>query len=415
MASDQEGRAEGAVPARVLYVDWSRGFGGSSKSLGMTLSGLTEVDKLMVTAQEPDIVAELFGSIRIWPFRRLFNYRTRARFGEFFERSAFRRPFRGIATKAYAALDLLVTERNTRLLCRILRRHRVDLLHVNNGFNPREVVFASERTGVPIVVHVRGIVPPRGGAFAENAFRNAACAIAVSDACVEDLRREVPEARIVTVYDPVDIDRVDSASGERDAVRKELKLGESDLAVGIFGRIVRWKGQLEFVRACLRAMETDPTLVGVLVGSVSDGPTEYLDEIEREVEESPFRDRFRFAGYRADVEAVYAAMDVVVHASITPEPFGMVIPEAMAAARPVIAADDGGPREIVTHGVDGLRVPPGDVAALSDAILQLAEDPALRAELGRRGRQTVEERFTIDEHVRRIREIYADALQRRSG
>jgi len=90
----------------------------------------------------------------------------------------------------------------------------------------------------------------------------------------------------------------------------------------------------------------------------------------------------------------------------------MVIPEAMAAQRPVIVSDAGGPCEIVTNEREGLRVAPGDVTALSDAILRLSKDPALRSSMGEHGRQAAQKRFTIAQNSDAVRAIYTSLLNR---
>jgi glycosyltransferase involved in cell wall biosynthesis len=398
------------IDAKVLYVDWSSGFGGSSKSLALLLSGLPDVGKIMMTAQDPPLVAELFGTIRTWRFRRWVNYRTRARFSELVERNVRLKLLRNLALKVYALVDTVLTGLNTLRLARIIRRHDVDLVHINNGFHPAEAVLAARLTHVPVVGHMRGIATPPFSRSTRRTVLEAGCTIAVSDAAGAALTQEMPEARVITVYDPVDIPRVEGAQASRGAIREELGATDDDLVVGIFGRVVRWKGQLEFIRACTAAMERDSRLLAVIVGSVSDGAQSYFDEVEAVIGASPYRDRFRLTGYRSDVEAMYAAMDVVVHASTSPEPFGMVIPEAMAAGKAVIVANAGGPPEIVTEGMDGLLVPPGDVEAMSAAILRVAADPDLRAAMGARARETVAERFTIERHADEVRGIYRMVL-----
>jgi glycosyltransferase involved in cell wall biosynthesis len=210
----------------------------------------------------------------------------------------------------------------------------------------------------------------------------------------------------------VDVDAVAAAAGERERVRRAWGMREDEVAVALFGRVVPWKGQLQFARAMAKAMQADPRIRAVLVGDGGDGGAAHLEAVRAEVRASGLEARWTFAGYRADVEACYAAADVVVHASITPEPFGMVVPEAMAAGRPVIAADAGGPAEVVEHGVHGLRVPPGDVDALADAVLALAGDPALRAAMGELGRAHARTRFRVEHGARAVAGVYARVLGR---
>jgi glycosyltransferase involved in cell wall biosynthesis len=105
-------------------------------------------------------------------------------------------------------------------------------------------------------------------------------------------------------------------------------------------------------------------------------------------------------------------MDVAVHASIVPEPFGQVVVEAMAAGLPVVAVDGGGPAEIVTHELDGLLYPAGDVDVLAARLRRLAADAPLRARLGQAARRRAEE-FTSDSVVERLMGVYSQITEGR--
>ncbi len=104
-------------------------------------------------------------------------------------------------------------------------------------------------------------------------------------------------------------------------------------------------------------------------------------------------DRVGFTGPVADPADAMRALDIVVHASTRPEPFGMVIAEAMGCGRAVVISDAGGAAELVTDGTDGLTHGPGDEADLAARLDRLAGDPALRARLGAAARETAERRF----------------------
>ena len=106
------------------------------------------------------------------------------------------------------------------------------------------------------------------------------------------------------------------------------------------------------------------------------------------------------------------ALDVVVHASTDPEPFGLVIAEAMATGRAVIVSFAGGARELVTPGVDALIHQPGDAGELATAIATLAADRTLRGRLGAEARRSALERFDPARARDELMELYA-ALDRR--
>jgi glycosyltransferase involved in cell wall biosynthesis len=105
-----------------------------------------------------------------------------------------------------------------------------------------------------------------------------------------------------------------------------------------------------------------------------------------------------------------ADLDLLVHASVEPEPFGLVLIEAMASSRPVVASRAGGPVEIVAHGTSGLLVTPGDHRELAAAILKLINDPAWARGLGQAGRRRVEKHYALRDQVRRIEALYEEIL-----
>ena len=117
--------------------------------------------------------------------------------------------------------------------------------------------------------------------------------------------------------------------------------------------------------------------------------------MKRRVGDSGLSDRIRFLGYRTDVPDLFSAMDIFVHASTKPEPFGMVILEAMAARRPVVATNIGGPPEILEGGRCGILVPPGDAGAIADACGKYFDDEGFRKEIVERAYERLEKEFRI--------------------
>jgi glycosyltransferase involved in cell wall biosynthesis len=117
-------------------------------------------------------------------------------------------------------------------------------------------------------------------------------------------------------------------------------------------------------------------------------------------------------GERSDVAACLDAMDVAIHASIKPEPFGRVMIEAMALGRPVIAPREAGPLAIVVDGETGLLVTPRDANALGAAIATLVGDPVRRRAMGAAARERVDRVFDIRHHVRAIEDLCDDVLGR---
>ena len=181
------------------------------------------------------------------------------------------------------------------------------------------------------------------------------------------------------------------------------------------GRLEARKGIDVLVAAIPRVFERCPTAVFDVVGDHPTGrPREILDSIP-----VALRSQVRIHGWLGDAarDELYRQCDVFVAPSRY-ESFGLVYIEAMAYAKPCVACDEGGARTVVGHEVAGLLAPPGDAAALADALVRLARDPELRKGLGRRARARVEERYTATGMARATLDFYERVLsqpRRRAG
>ena len=149
----------------------------------------------------------------------------------------------------------------------------------------------------------------------------------------------------------------------------------------------------------LKALSMLPTRLkirGYIIGDAiyaTDGSQHSVADLRAIAESLGIADRVGFTGFVADVPAAMRALDVVVHASTEPEPFGMVIAEAMACGRAVVASAAGGAAELISDGVDSLGHAPGDAARLAEWIERLATEAELRSRVGAAGRATAEARF----------------------
>lgn len=189
-------------------------------------------------------------------------------------------------------------------------------------------------------------------------------------------------------FHPADFDRV-SAS---DIAALQTQFNPSGrTVVAIFGRIARWKGQDVVLEAIKNIPDACLWIVGDALFTGDD--RDFLATLKELAQ--PLGERCQFLGFRTDIAALMHASDIIVHASRAPEPFGRVIVEAMLCRKPVIAANDGGPAEIVTDGETGRLIPPGEPAALTEAIKTLVNSPQTRSEMGAAARLSAEQRYTL--------------------
>ena len=191
-------------------------------------------------------------------------------------------------------------------------------------------------------------------------------------------------AELRTIYPPVDTDLL-GRLGPTGESRASLGLPANKLIIGIVARLQRWKGVHVLLESARELLSARQDLFFVVVGGPHPLEPEYAVSLEQRARELELKDHVLFTGHQANAAQWMVAMDVVVNASFG-EPFGMVIIEAMALGKAVVATRLGGPKEIITEGTDGLLVSPGSVPELTLALRRLIDEPRLRAALGEAGR-----------------------------
>jgi glycosyltransferase involved in cell wall biosynthesis len=178
--------------------------------------------------------------------------------------------------------------------------------------------------------------------------------------------------------------------------------------VGLVATFARWKGHETFLRAIAQLPRDLPVRAYIIGDAVYQTDRSQYDrgELTRLAEALGVADRVGFTGFVARADTALRALDIVVHASTAPEPFGLVIAEAMACGRALVVSAAGGACELVAAGVDALTHAPGDVDALAERIAHLAHDPSLRARLGAAARRAAERAFDQARLAREILPVY---------
>lgn len=299
-----------------------------------------------------------------------------------------------------------------RQLRQIIRTFRPHLIHLNEVVSVvPHGLLAARLTGTPTINHNRSFVYPSPG---EQRWLMPALkgmifiSQAMADAHLQHLRHPLPYRVIPNAVDL----RLFQSPAPREVMRAGWGVPTDAWVVGMAGRIEPWKGQHVFVEAFAQLARDHAHVYGLLVGD-ADTPTGqgYKQQLLARIRDLGLEGRLLWLGHREDMPDVLAAVDVLVHASVEPEPFGRVIIEGMAAGKPVIASAAGGVLEIIRDGVDGLLVPPGDVPALLRALTWLFTHPDAAQTMGQRARATVAQRYTIDRHVEAVTAFYRDVLQ----
>ncbi len=230
--------------------------------------------------------------------------------------------------------------------------------------------------------------------------------VAVSNAVHDALCEcDIPDEKITVIHNAADLRRFDPSDADSETARAEFGFAKEDIVIGTAGKLHVGKGVFDLLRAAETIASRYPGLRLMYVG---DGPERAA--LELEASRLLIGGRVIFAGLRTDMERMYAAMDIFVLPSTCREAFGMVIIEAMAMVRPVIATSIGGIPEIVRDGTNGILVKPGDPAALADAVSRLIDDAALSRRLAAEGRAMVERYYSEDAMGRAFEEMIKEVL-----
>jgi glycosyltransferase involved in cell wall biosynthesis len=188
-----------------------------------------------------------------------------------------------------------------------------------------------------------------------------------------------------------------------------LGSGNKTWSIGIIGRISPTKGHHIFVEAAEIVSRFYPNTLFKVIGAAFFSDSPYEEGVRADVVRRRLRN-MEFTGFRKDVYAEIEKLDIVVHASTTPEPFGQVIVEAMACRRPVIATNAGGVREIVVNGMTGWLVPMGDAGSLAERIIWYIENPECTRTMVERAYERATTRFTLGSTAQSFEGIYRDVI-----
>lgn len=304
-------------------------------------------------------------------------------------------------------------------LSRVLDAARADVVHTN-GIKAHWLVCALRRD--PTVLHFRDFVSERR--LTRRALRplcamGARVAISISEAVDRELMHAFPGLATEIVYDAIDTEGLcpgPAAPGLLAHLAGMPPSASGTLNVGILGTYARWKGQDTFLRAAaevIRAMPRAPLRFFVIGGPIYRTQSAQFTEPELAAlaKELGIGHAVGFIPFQDEVLSVYRSLDVIVHASTQPEPFGRTIVEAMSCGRPVIAMREGGARELFVDGIHAVGADPRSVPSLAAALRRLIAEPQLRTALGVRGREHTVARFSRARLGNEMRRVYARVMR----
>lgn len=380
----------------VLYVQPNSEIGGSDIALARTIEAMRPTDQQssVVLPHDGPMVQRLRAAgaeVHFLPMRQL----------------------RTLPSLGYQLDYLLRFAPTVMRLAQLTRRIDPDLVHSNSLFCLYGA-FAAKFAGKPHVWHVREMapdIPVLTSAFASMVRMLSTIILAMSDPCVDALYRAWPRHTVVM---PDALDAQDFRKSLKPGrLRADLELAEDTPVVGFAARLDPWKGCHVFLDACAKVAGRHPGAVFVVSGGSPQGLEDYAAGLRRQAASLGLGNRVQFLGWQyrmEDMADVMEGFDIFCHTSITPEPFGLVLLEAMSVGTPVISVRAGGPLTIIEDGVSGILIPPGDATALAHAICSLLQSPQKAAAIGLSGRVRQEKEFSVAKFVERLSAAYDKAL-----
>ncbi len=309
----------------------------------------------------------------------------------------------------------LIMYANAWRLTKIIRDRGVNIVHARSRAPAWSAWFAAKKCGVPFVTTFHGVysfggrLKRRYNAIMTQGRR----VIANSTFIAGHIRKNygIPLTKLRIIHRGVDLDRFDANKVPAQrvvALANEWRLEDGLPVIMLPGRLTRWKGQSFFIEAIAALGRKD--IRCLLVGS-DQGRSNYRRELENLISVNGLNEIVRIIENCSDMPAAYMLTDVVVSASMDPEAFGRIIPEAQALGRPVIATNHGGALETVIQGETGWLVPPGDVPALTNAIEHvLALDGNARVALAEKAVKNVRAKFSKSMMCAKTLSVYDEIL-----
>ena len=398
-------------PQRLVCVATSAAFGGAETSLVTLLGALRKLEpswEISLVAPAAGPLLESCGTLGVKAFELPYPpaLRTLGESGAAEGSSGTRGRFVAQAVRAAATLPGYVSA-----LRRILRECRATVVH-SNGLKAHLSAALANPAGTRLVWHLHDYVRsrPMSSRLLRRAVRRADAMVANSESVRTDAIAAFGDAiAIRRVYNAVDLDRFAPQGTTLDlASLAGLPPAEGRVRIGLVATFARWKGQEVFIDAIAKLRTRGRVRAYVVGGPVYEtaGSQWSIADLRGRVATSGLEDTVGFTGHVADVPAALRSLDIMVHASTEPEPFGMAIAEAMAAGRAVVAAQSGGAAELFTDGVDAIGHTGGDASDLARRLDELIGNAELRRSLGVAARAAACERFAAPRMAAEFREVY---------
>ncbi len=287
-------------------------------------------------------------------------------------------------------------------LADIIRREDIEVIHAHSRVPAWVAFMASRRSGAAFITTAHGYYSRHIFSYMMGAGK---FTIVPSSVIGKHMMEKfgVPFENIRLIPSSIDLEKYE--------FRQPPDKSRTDFIIGVVGRLAPIKGQLFFLKAMAKVARSMPFVKAWIVGGVSPGKDNYLEELQVWARRLGLSHCVQFLGNRRDIPQVLSKLDLLVMPSVTQEAFGRVIVEAQACGVPVIASKVGGVVEIIDDDSSGLLVSAKDYDELAAAILKVLKNSNLACRFAQEGRKKVEEKFSLEKTAGKVLDVYRQALE----
>jgi glycosyltransferase involved in cell wall biosynthesis len=294
----------------------------------------------------------------------------------------------------------------------ILTRFQPDAVISCTGKDHFAAAIACRKQHRPSIWWVNDIISkdffswPVRAAFIREARHSAARIVVVSNFAQRVLLDSgLPAQKVVTIANGIPLAKYQRT--DHGELRRQIGISSEEPLIGVVGRFTPWKGQEFFLKIAQAWLQQKQSGHFVLVGTAFNEDQQYERKLREFVQAQIPPGRVHFVPFQQDIGQTLSDLDLLLHTSVKPEPFGRVLIEAMAVGTPVVAAANGGVPEIIAHNETGLLARPGELGSYLEQLQFAFTHRERMAALATAARVRVENHFTIE----RVRRQFAELVE----
>ena len=379
---------------KILYFENTKGFGGALVSLTYFLKQLdkTKYQPVLVVSYKDPYIEQYLNFCKVYYLKHNQRFLPKGKLE---------------SLKDY----LLCRLPQTLELIKIIKNENISLIHLNNGIiSNLSGIIAGKLMHVPVIVHQRGKVWKSKTTVFFSKWIDAY--IAISNFIKQELFSVGVNNKKITIA-PEGLNLLEyNLDIDISYLKNEFGNNKDFLKIALVGCLVPWKGQKVLIKAIDKLIRQGLKVKAFIIGGTAKKDKWYERELKALVKKLSLEESVIFTGRRNDIPALLKYMDIIVHTSTEPEPFGRVIIEAMAMGKPIIATKIGAPVEIIKDGVNGFLVPPGEPNFLAKHIRKISKNKEFLKFIGKNARKQVEKNYSIKIHTKIIENLYRSILKK---